>query len=55
MEGFLHASGRKSVFAPEQERELADILKSMACRGFPLVGAKVRKLAYQYAEKTRHQ
>jgi len=51
VEGFLHASGRKSVFAPEQERELADILKSMARRGFPLVGAKVRKLAYQYAEK----
>jgi len=36
---------------PEQERQLADILKSMSRRGFPLVGAKVKKLTYQYAEK----
>ena len=51
VEGFSHASGRKTAFTIEQERELADLLKSMARRGFPLVGAKVKKIAFQYAEK----
>ena len=49
-EGFSHASGRKTAFSAAQEKELADLLKSMSRGGFPLVGAKVKKIAFQHDE-----
>jgi len=49
--GTDHASGRKCVFSRAEEEELSSLLTTLARRGFPLTGLKVRKLAYDYAQK----
>lgn len=41
----------ESVFSQAEEEELSSLLKTLASRGFPLTGLKVRKLAYEYAHK----
>lgn len=47
--GFCHKSGRKPVMSKEAEDELADTIRMLASRGFPLGLAGVRKLARQYS------
>ena len=51
VDGSLHASGRKTYLTDSEEKDLAATLKLMASRGFPLSGARVRKIAYEYAQK----
>ena len=47
--GHAHESGRKPVLSPEAENELADVIRMLALRGFPLGALEVRKLAAQYS------
>ena len=46
-----HLSGRNTILSMCQEAELADLLKTMSRRGFPLTKSDIQRLAYQYAEK----
>lgn len=45
--GHCHESGRKPVLPPEAENELADIIRMLALRGFPLGALEVRQLNYR--------
>jgi len=47
--GHAHESGRKPVLSQEAENELADVIRMLALRGFPLGALEVRQLAAQYS------
>lgn len=46
-----HASGRPTVLSQNYETQLADYLKDLSRRGFPLCPLDVRSLAYQFSVK----
>ena len=46
-----HASGRPTALPPEVERDLADFLRNLSQRGFPVQPLDVRRIAYEYAAK----
>jgi hypothetical protein len=48
--GSCYQSGRRPVMSKDREDELADVIRMLASRGFPLGAAEVRKLAGQYSK-----
>ncbi|CAL8275207.1 unnamed protein product [Boreogadus saida] len=46
-----HTIGWKPLIAAEDEAELADLVKTLGKRGFPLRIADIQKLAFQFAQK----
>ena len=51
--GSDHASGRPTAFTPAIEQDLADYLRNLSRRGFPLRAVDVRRIAYEFAVKNR--
>jgi len=47
--GHAHESGKKPLMSVEAENELADTIRMLASRGFPLGALEVRRLAAQYS------
>ncbi|XP_048855788.1 uncharacterized protein si:rp71-1d10.8 [Brienomyrus brachyistius] len=47
--GHGHSMGRNPVLAKEQEEMLANLIKTLSKRGFPMRKPDVQKLAFQYA------
>lgn len=50
VQGYKHASGFKPILSEESEADLANVIKTLARRGFPLRRKDIQSLAYQYAE-----
>ncbi|KAJ8409187.1 hypothetical protein AAFF_G00242080 [Aldrovandia affinis] len=46
-----HTIGRKPIISVEDEAELAEVIKTLAKRDFPLRMSDVQKLAFQFAQK----
>ena len=51
--GTDHCSGRKPILSQAAEAELADTIKMLAARGFPLGMKEIRQLAFQYSTKIK--
>jgi len=46
-----HASGRPTALTPNVEHDLAEYLRNLSQRGFPLRALDVRTIAYEFASK----
>lgn len=50
VKGSRHYAGRSTMFSPDGERELADLIKLLAQRGFPLKRVDVQEIDVQNQE-----
>lgn len=48
--GFHHASGKNPILYSEAEKELADLIRVLVVRGFPISHTDVQNIAFQYAK-----
>ena len=46
-----HASGRPTALTPEVEQDLAEYLRNLSQRGFPLRALDVRRITYEFSTK----
>uniref|UniRef100_A0A3B3RCA6 HTH CENPB-type domain-containing protein n=1 Tax=Paramormyrops kingsleyae TaxID=1676925 RepID=A0A3B3RCA6_9TELE len=49
VEGHEHAIGRNPVFSKGEEEKLADLIKTLSKKGFPVKKPDIQKLAFEYA------
>lgn len=48
--GFHHASGKNPLLSSETEKDVADLIKVLATRGFPMSRTDIQNITFQYAK-----